>query len=645
MFFLVAARTAFAQEVPPEVLGDLSLEELVAVQLVSAPSKRPQSPKDAPSVVTIVSADEIRRQGYRTLGDVLKTLPGFYVTYDRNYSYVGVRGFGLPGDYNTRILLLLDGVRTNDNIYDSAFIAREFVLDPDLIQQLEISRGPGASVYGDSAFFAVINVIAKRGRDLDGGIASTNAGSFGTYQGKAAYGRKLASGLELAVSGGLLDSSGQTLSFPEFKETNDGIVGGGDGEHVVKGFASLSYHGFSSEAAYSSRRKNIPTASFGTVFGDTRAETQDNELLVSAGYQGSVGKRFDLATRVTSGSYDYNGTYPFQVSPSTTDLFTDYASGRWWEAEATGTLRAGRQTLLVGADYRRSTRQSQGGRYLASPDGTFEIRGQDARLGLYAQDDVKLGEKLQLSLGGRFDHFTEGGARLNPRLALILSPDSATTVKLMYGRAFRAPNEYEEEYYAPAGNSLKAETIQTLEAAVERSLGTRARLIASVYSSGISQLITLGMHDDGSLFFHNTDTLDSVGAELTLEARLRHGVTGRASYSLQRTSNESGEASTNSPRHMLKASLSIPLARQRLWASADSQYMSRRLTPAGTETGGFVVANLNLFAGRLPGRFEATLGVYNLFDTRYADPASDEHLQAVIPQDGRNLRFQLSRRF
>lgn len=645
LLLALAARPTFAQQAPPETLGDLTLEELVAVQLVSAPSKRPQSPREAPSVVTIVTADEIRHHCYRTLGDVLRTLPGFYVTNDRNYSYVGVRGFGLPGDYNTRILLLIDGMRSNDNVYDEAFVAREFAIDSDMIQQVEISRGPGASVYGNSAFFAVINVITKRGRDLDGGLLSGAAGSFGTWEGKASYGSRLASGLEVTVSGALLDSAGQTLFFPEFAETGQGIVRGGDGEHAGKGFASLGFKGFSLEAAYSNRRKNVPTASYGTVFGDTRARTRDRLLLVSAGYQASLGKRADLTTRLSSGAYDYDGTYPYEVSPST-DINADSASGRWWGAEATGTVRAGRHMFLFGGEYLRNTRQSQANRYLATPVGAFEVRNQDERLALYTQDDIRLAEKVRLSLGARFDHYQDSGARLNPRLALIVSPDAATTVKLLYGHAFRAPNEYEDHFYTPGGASgLEAETIKTLEVAVERSLGANARLVGSVYSSAIRQLITLDVKDDGTLFFRNADRLEAVGGELALEVLLRHGMAGRASYSLQRTKNEWGASSTNSPRHMLKANASVPLLGRRLWASADAQYMSSRITPAGTRNGGYALANLSVLAGRLPGGFEASLGLYNLFGTRYADPASNEHVQAAIQQDGRNVHLQLSRRF
>jgi iron complex outermembrane receptor protein len=640
----LGAGFAFADSVPPETLGDLTLEQLVAVQLVSAPSKRPQSAKEAPSVVTVVTGDEIRRQGYRTLGDVLRALPGFYVTYDRTSSYLGVGGFGLPGDYNTRILFLLNGVRTNDNIYDAAAVAREFALSPDMIERVEVSRGPGASVYGNSAFFAVVDVITKRGRDLDGVQLSAAAGSFGTYEGEATYGRRLPGGLEFVASAALLDSSGQTLSFPEFAASSGGVARGADGERAVKAFAALGYGGFSLEAAYINRRKDVPTAPFGSIFGDPRASSRAEGLLLAAQHESAIGKRFHLTTRLMASGLDLSGAYPFRTGPAQTAVYENVASGRWWGAEATGTLRAGRHTLLAGGDYQRSPRQDQSARFLGSPSPALDIHAHDQRLGLYTQDDVKLGEKVSVSLGARFDHYQDLGDQLNPRLALIVAPNAATNLKLVYGRAFRAPNEYEEHYY-PATGSLQAETIETVQAAVEQALGANARVIGSVYSSAIRQLITLAARADGTLYFRNTDRANSLGGEVALELRLRRSVAGRVSYSLQRTRNGSGEPSTNSPRHMLKASVSVPLAGKRLWASADGQYMSRRLTPSGAATGGFALANLTVLAKRLPGGFDGTVGLYNLFGTRYADPASAAYVQAVIPQDGRNFRVQLGRRF
>ena len=127
-----------------------------------------QKVTEAPSSVTIVTAEQIRRYGFRTLADVLRSVRGFYVTYDRNYSYVGVRGFSRPGDYNARVLLLIDGHRLNDNVFGSALIGSEFPLDIALIERLEIIRGPSSSLYGTSAFFAVINVITRDTQQVRG---------------------------------------------------------------------------------------------------------------------------------------------------------------------------------------------------------------------------------------------------------------------------------------------------------------------------------------------------------------------------------------------------------------------------------------------------------------------------------------------
>ena len=140
-----------------EDLSEASLEELGNIQVYSA-SKHMQSASDAPSSVTVVTADEIQKYGYRTLADILESTRGFYVTYDRDYSFVGVRGFGRLGDSNNRILVLIDGHRINDNVFGEPYLGTEFLVDVDLIERVEIIRGPSSSLYGADAFFAVINV-------------------------------------------------------------------------------------------------------------------------------------------------------------------------------------------------------------------------------------------------------------------------------------------------------------------------------------------------------------------------------------------------------------------------------------------------------------------------------------------------------
>jgi len=169
---------------PQTDLSQYTIEDLMRTEVgtVYGASKFQQKVTDAPASVTIVTAEEIRKYGYRTLAEVLRSVPGLFVDYDRNYSYVGLRGFSRPGDYSSGILLLIDGHRTNDNVYDSPNFGTEFILDVSLIKRVEVIRGPASVLYGSNAFFGVINVITKRGRDARGAEISVDTGSLGTYR-------------------------------------------------------------------------------------------------------------------------------------------------------------------------------------------------------------------------------------------------------------------------------------------------------------------------------------------------------------------------------------------------------------------------------------------------------------------------------
>ena len=155
---------------PKQDLTDKSLEELMKIDVasVTGAAKHEQRVTEAPSSVTILTAADIRTFGWRTLGEALRSVRGFYATYDRNYSYLGVRGFARPTDYNNRVLFLIDGHRLNDNVYDAAYIGTEAPIDLDLVERIEVIRGPGSSLYGSSAFFGVVNIITRRGGAIGG---------------------------------------------------------------------------------------------------------------------------------------------------------------------------------------------------------------------------------------------------------------------------------------------------------------------------------------------------------------------------------------------------------------------------------------------------------------------------------------------
>ncbi|HEY1470796.1 MAG TPA: TonB-dependent receptor plug domain-containing protein, partial [Candidatus Acidoferrum sp.] len=279
---LVFAEPAVAQKSEPQDVSTLSLEDLMKIKVptVYGASKFEQKVTEAPSFITIITSDEIQKYGYRTFAEVLRSVPGFFMSDDRNYNYIATRGFMGPGSYNDRILLQIDGHRLNENIYDydGAYVDTEFPLDIDLIDRIEVIRGPGSALYGTDAFFAVIDVITKRGADFKGLEVSGDAGTLNTYRGRATYGMKSRSEADWLFSGTYYHALGnRRLFYPEFAspETNNGYAMDSDGARFGSLFGSLQYRGLRLEAAEVSRDKALPTAPFGSVFNDPRTNTLD----------------------------------------------------------------------------------------------------------------------------------------------------------------------------------------------------------------------------------------------------------------------------------------------------------------------------------------------------------------------------------
>lgn len=615
------------------------------IPAVYGASKYEQKLGEAPSSVSLITAEEIKRYGHRTLTDILRSVRGFYTTYDRNYTYVGVRGLGRPGDYNTRVLLLIDGHRTNDNIFDQASIGTESLVEVDMIDRIEIVRGSSSSLYGPNAFFATINVITKRGRDLRGTEVAGELASYNTYKTRVSYGNRFENGREALVSMSVYDSKGQNLYFPEFNapSTYDGKTTDTDGDRYKNFFAKLGAGAYTLEGGYVERNKDIPTASWSTLFNDPRSYTTDAHGFLSLRYHNELSDRSQLTARLAYDSYRYDGDYAYSPTP-----LKDYGYGEWWTGELQYTRQLGaRHKLVAGAEFQYNSQQDQGAYDVNPYSLKFETRESSRRWAVFAQDEFRIRDNLIFNVGVRHDHY-EADSRTNPRLALIYSASGRTAYKLLYGSAFRTPNAYEKNYtdgnVTQKGNpALKPETIQTYELAGEHTFRSGLRGIATLFYYRIEDLITQETDPaDGLLVYRNTEKVQARGVEFELEGKLAKRLDGRVSYAYQNSVNAvTGAALTNSPRQMAKLNVNTPLWDTRLNAGVELEYLDRRRTKDNNYAGGYTVANLMLSGRPWHKRLELSAGVYNLFAKEYADPASRAHTQDVIQQDGRQYRLKL----
>lgn len=647
--FCSLARSVGAQTLPVD-LTKLSIEELMNVTIESV-SKFEQRVVEAPASISIITSDDIKKYGYRNLPDILRSVRGLFVNYDRNYNYVGFRGFSRPGDYDTRILILVDGHRLNEPVFDSPGTGGDFILDVDLIDRVEVIRGPSSSLYGSSAFMGIINVKTKRGRDMEGLEVSGAGGRFSTYNGRLSYGNKFDNGLELLVSGSGFGSDGdRRLFYKEFDDptTNNGIAKNKDGEQAQRFFGRMSYKEFSLAVGYINREKDIPTASFETVF-NTDNYTIDKRGFVDLKYEHEFANLIGIKTQVYYDTYRYRGNYVYDYGlPNLVDnIDIANANSLGTELQLSKTL-FDKHKLILGGEFQYIFQQDQKNYDLAV---YLDERKSSRNWAVYLQDEFEIVKGLRLTGGVRFDHFSlSDKSAVSPRVGLVYVPFDKTVVKLLYGHAFRAPNAYELFYQSPTSllsSGLGPERTRTVEFLLQQDLGFNLWGTADLYYQKSKDIITQVIEPVSGLpIFQNAGGVVQKGVEFELEGKWQNSIRGRLSYAVQRTEDtETKLRLTNSPVHLAKFNSVVPLMADKLFLGVEEQFTSGRKTLAGNQIGGFWVTNVTLFNQNLFKGLDLSASIYNLFGEKYSDPGAGEHLQDKIQQDGRSFRFKLTYRF
>ena len=635
--------------------------------LVTAAAKHPQSLSDAPAAITIITREDIRRFGYRTLAEALRSVRGFFGTYDRNYSYIGVRGFLKTSDYSQQIVLLVNGHTYNDDIYGSPNLGPEFGIDMEAIERIEVVHGPASALYGGNALFAVVNVVTTSAQDLPGIRPLVETGSFGRKRGQLSIGHQFDNGLGVFASGSILDIDGQSnLFFPAYDtpETNHGVAYNVDGEQAWNFFLSATYGDFFFQGGVNRREKDIPTGAFETTFNDPGNKTKDGRQFAELQYASDPLPNVQVAARAYYDGTYYHGTYIYG-SGADRDPNEDIATSHWVGGEVRGTWEIWpRHALTLGAEYtyHPGIRQEN---FSHGPDEQFlDDNRSYGTWAIYGQDEWSLLPSLTLVGGLRFDRYYNSVEEVSPRVAAIWNPVDPTRVKLLYGRAFRAPSIYEQYYEIPdptapqLGNTdLQPEHVTSYEAVLEQDLWRGATGLASVFHYELEDVIDQVEVPMGpgvtALQYRNGGSVHATGAEFELRVPLPHHISARGSYTIEEARQAGGQLLVNSPKHLGDLQLLFPLA-YGVEGGAEVQLVGPRQTLTGHQVSTEAVANLTLnYATPIRG-LAAAVGFYNIFDLHNPDPAGPEHTQVIngevvqldqIPQDGFTFRVQLQYAF
>jgi outer membrane receptor protein involved in Fe transport len=661
---LLSCTAARAQDVPD--LTNLSLESLLKTR-VSAASKFEQEQRAVPATINVITRADIRAYGWRSVSEALTSLPGFYLTWDRQYDFIGMRGLGLPGDYNTRILLAINGNRVNDVLYDAALAGRELPLDLELVERIEVLSGPGGAIYGQNAMFAVVNIVTRNGQQVDGSEASVSYQSrHQRSEANVRWGKVLENGTDVLLSLSALDAVGDDLQleFPGAGPKGSTLAGpviGLDGEQDADLFTRLSKGGLSFDLVAGSHRRYDPT---GIYFSDPFTPglyQSDKVALANMQYQHQSNADTLLVSRLFAGHSYYearqrhDGNYAFSTGSS------NWLGG---EARALYSGFADHQ-LVVGIEAQSNSHIEQGYDDLSTPEQDVLIAETGHRLGIYLQDQWQFSASMSAVVGVRADKNSMASrTHYSPRAALIWNNGGTTTARAMYGQAFRAPNAFERDFddgISQIANPLLAgERLDTYELQLERPITPSTLVRISWYHWNMPEIISLasvpapsrehlpaGHVDMASEFtqFQPGNRITTNGVELSLNGVLAASGQWKGSITWQDADKTDGSALINSPKLLGRLNYNHLLGWGGLRAGFELRYDGDRVATDGTDIAGNWRVNLNLSTPTTITGLDAALTITNLFDARYEHPASEQNWQRSLPQDRRGIRLQLSYRF
>ena len=640
---LIAALYSSAALASPtdEVLADLSLEDLLQVDVSSA-SRFTQPIEEAPASVTVIGEEELRQRGYRNLAEALITVPGVYSSNDRSYTFLGVRGFNRPGDFGSRILLLTDGARRNDPLFDQAVFGHEAPIEIDWVKRLEFVAGPASAIYGSNALFGTANAVMLSGSDINGSRITLDVGTENTRRLGLVAGQRLEGDRDWFIGFAAYKSKGSNFYYPEYDNSiTDGHARGLDGEDYQKAYAKYRWENWRLAGNFSLRNKTLPTAPYETEFGKHGTRIFDENRLLELRYDGELNNDWQPSFRVYSGSYRFGGNWHYSTSSDNRDRASASWTGSEFHMAYTGFAQ---HKLIFGIDAQWNKRLDQQNYDINPRNSILDINKKTHTTGLFVQDEWRFHPELLLNIGLRHDKHSDFQAITSPRTALIWQATPRFSLKAIISKAYRTPNA-NERFYSDANSQesnpeLKPEHIKSSELAGAYRFSQNGRIGLSIYNNRMNNLIDQATAPSGLAKYMNQSTVKARGIELSSENSWAGAYRLRGSLAWQQSIQTESTAFVDSPKILGKLIFGLPITHG--WSAAGEVLGSSERKGVSGTASGYGIVNLSLSSTPVAGLGQFALTIHNLGNRRYADPASANIIQRTIEQDGRQIYLRWS---
>ena len=640
---------------------------------VSIASGMKQPLRLAPSVTSVITDEDIAASGAQDIDDVLMSIPGLHVSmHPTAYTPIYMMR-GIYSKYNQQILMLINGMPITH-----AYLGSRSIIWGGMpihkISRIEIIRGPGSALYGADALAGVINIITHTADTLDGNEYGVRIGSFNT---KETWWSNTIQNNDLKVSwifeliktnghSEIIDADTQSFFDNEFGSSASLAPGGVNlGKEVFDSSIDINFRDWRFNVFFQ-RRLNIETGAGNAETLDPIGNMNSSRLMLDLQHSTQFGDNWTLISRLNNyraSEKHYFGVFPpnsMVSSGGAPFLFPEGFIGKphFREKHLRGNINLSfhgiqnhkpmahlgfEKTDLYGISERKNFDQNGnplGSTVDVSNDDTlvFILPKERENYYLALQDEWTLIEDWYLTLGIRYDHYNDLGGTTNPRAALVWDAAYNTTLKLLYGHAFRAPS-FAEKYLinnpVSIGNSnVKPETINTYEFVINTNITYRTSLTLNLFRYEISDFLTTETLPNSTIKQSiNNGKQTGYGMEVEISHQLSDSLSIDSNYSLQHVeSSVTGENPGFAPSSTSYIGINWQISDK--WnLNTAANHVEKRERPAdGSDTrdslAPYTLVDLTVQYGKLINNWSASVSIKNIFDEDAREPAS-----IFIPND------------
>ena len=652
---------------------ETGLEDMFAIfteeEIVVSALKRPRTVLKSPAIMSVITAKQIKQMGFRTLIDVLRMVPGFYISMDETGEReIAVRG--ILDDASQKIKVLIDGHSIND-VWRGGAMWNFDDLPVENIKRIEVIRGPGSALYGQNAFLAVIDIITKDTEDIDGFQVTTSGGSFSTQNYNLLFGRELG-GLKISGFLDYFDTQGfskkieQDVLFPAAASRSPGQSQNRKEKTDLN--LRLSYNNLEVKAKYMKKRRKDYIG-----VGDALNEEsilRDTYMFTEVTYKLSLSEKLNMTPKVYYDQYNYDpffeqrpdghlGVYPEGIKgqlrfKQMTIGFENQVNYKLFEGNE---LTFGLQYEWIhqhDIKYGKNSHPITNANLTTVTDFTHDLpftrKATRHIYAFYLQDEWNITKDIDLTIGVRHDRFTRFEGTTNPRVGLIWRFIEDAHLKLLLATAFKAPS-FQEMFLTnnsvKIGNpSLDPEKINTFEIGLGYHFTEHMRASINYFYNRIRDKIILDTATPKQ--FQNGGGSRIHGIEAEWKADFGNDNYVFANYTFQ-------DAEDTRNRNRLP---DVPVHNGNIGLNAAfCKYTNANLTthisgPRPREDGDTrrdipaqALVNMTLIGKNFIDNFEVRGSVFNLFDKSYYDPAPQNTVPTDYPQQGRSFTIELRYQF